>query len=139
MLNEQIKNMKESEILNLYHCFNEKTCRSELDEIDKIINNNFKVFEKINYNVIEILEEIKRYKKNNDFVNIMNFYNNIVKGDYFSILLSKILLISFITYLLCLIYTARNAPKLYFLISLIVNYLSLILLIHTNLNRTILQ
>jgi hypothetical protein len=25
----------------------------------------------------------------------MNFYNNIVKGDYFSILLSKILLISF--------------------------------------------
>ena len=95
MLNEQIKNMKESEILNLYHCFNEKTCRSELDEIDKIINNNFKVFEKINYNVIEILEEIKRYKKNNDFVNIMNFYNNIVKGDYFSILLSKILLISF--------------------------------------------
>ena len=95
MLKEQIKNMKESEILNLYHCFNEKTCRSELDEIDKIINNNFKVFEKINYNVIEILEEIKRYKKNNDFVNIMNFYNNIVKGDYFSILLSKILLISF--------------------------------------------
>jgi hypothetical protein len=95
MLKEQIKSMKESEILNLYHCFNEKTCRSELDEIDKIINNNFKVFEKINYNVIEILEDIKRYKKNNDFVNIMNFYNNIVKGDYFSILLSKILLISF--------------------------------------------
>jgi hypothetical protein len=95
MLKEQIKNMRESEILNLYHCFNEKTCRSELDEIDKIINNNFKVFEKINYNVIEILEDIKRYKKNNDFVNIINFYNNIVKGDYFSILLSKILLISF--------------------------------------------
>jgi hypothetical protein len=95
MLKEQIKNMRESEILNLYHCFNEKTCRSELDEIDKIINNNFKVFEKINYNVIEILEDIKRYKKNNDFVDIINFYNNIVKGDYFSILLSKILLISF--------------------------------------------
>ena len=95
MLKEKINNMKESEILNLYHCFNEKACRSELDEIDKIINNNFKVFEKINYNVIEILEDIKRYKKNNDFVNIMNFYNNIVKGDYFSILLSKILLISF--------------------------------------------
>jgi hypothetical protein len=95
MLKEQIKNMKESEILNLYHCFNEKTCRSELDEIDKIINNNFKIFENINYNVIEILEDIKRYKKNNDFVNIINFYNNIVKGDYFSILLSKIILISF--------------------------------------------
>ena len=95
MLKEQIKNMKESEILNLYHCFNEKTCRLELDEIDKIINNNFKVFEKINSNVIEILEDIKRYKKNDDFINIMNFYNNILKGDYFSILLSKILLISF--------------------------------------------
>ena len=95
MLKEQIKNMKESEILNLYSGFTANACRLELDEIDKIVNINFKTFEKINSNIVTILEDIKRYKKNDDFVNIMNFYNKIVEGEYFSILLSKILLISF--------------------------------------------
>ena len=95
MLKEQIKNMKESEILNLYSSFTAKACRLELDEIDKIVNINFKTFEKINSNIVTILEDIKRYKKNDDFVNIMNFYNKIVEVEYFSILLSKILLISF--------------------------------------------
>jgi succinylglutamate desuccinylase len=95
MLKDKIESMRKSEILNLYHSFNEKTCNLELDEVDKIVKNNFKIFEKIHSNILIILDDIKRYKKNDDFLKIMNFYNEIVKDEYFSILLSKVLLISF--------------------------------------------
>ena len=93
---EILNKIRENEMKNLYKKLKNSNTLKELNEIDKICENNEENFVKIISTIEEIISELKKYKKNDDIIKIKEIYESLIKEkDSFSILLSKFFLISF--------------------------------------------